>query len=183
MGILENWLVQIGLRKPQFNILCLGLDNAGKTSLLHQLRSRMSLSDPIPTVGLEVQRVSYKNLILTFVDMSGQGSYRNLWQLYFNSSNAIIFVIDGTDKERMSVVHDELENIVNFKSTKNSPIVFFVNKMDLSTCISPSECVEILGINRIKDRNWTIFACSALTGDGISDGMMWLTDELIKSTK
>ena len=114
--------------------------------------------------------------------MSGQGKYRDLWEHYFVDSDAIIFVIDSVDKLRISVVKDELDMILSHKtlSSLSTPILFYANKMDLEGGMSPTEISNAIGLENIKDRNWTICSTNALSGQGVEGGLNWLIDQLQK---
>jgi ADP-ribosylation factor-like protein 6 len=102
-----------------------------------------------------------------------------LWEHYYPDADVIIFVIDSSDKLRISVAKDELETLLSHKLIKarSIPVIFFANKMDLDG-ISPAEISNALGLETIKSRNWTICATNALTGAGVEAGFDWIADQL-----
>jgi ADP-ribosylation factor-like protein 6 len=104
--------------KIEQNIICVGLDNSGKSTLLNYLKPPTErVQEVAVTVGFSTQRVAFENTTLTVFDMSGAGKYRNLWEHYYNDVKGIIFVIDGTDTVRMDVVKTELHTLLSHKGT------------------------------------------------------------------
>ncbi len=91
-------------------VLFLGLDNAGKSTLLFQLKDKV-FKDTVPTVGLNVEQITYRGLSLTLWDVSGQAT--RLWKHYFDKINAIIFVVDSADRERMAKAQEELHKVIS----------------------------------------------------------------------
>lgn len=101
---------------PTRNILILGLDNAGKSTLLEMIKSLYSTTlfqpDNIrPTVGQNIGRITVGEtvkLVLAFWDLGGQESLRKIWEEYYRESDALIFVVDATDKGRIEECKDTL---------------------------------------------------------------------------
>ncbi len=110
-------------------IILLGLDNAGKTSLLFQIKDQ-EFKTTVPTIGLNIESVSYKNYAITFWDVGGQAT--KLWKHYFDSINGVIFVVDSTDDPRLMFVHDELHGITADEALKKVPFLVYFNKRDLA---------------------------------------------------
>lgn len=97
-------------------MLCCGLDNSGKTTILNQLKAKHNrVAEITPTVGFALEEFTKNNVLFTVFDMSGQGRYRSLWEHYFSEVAGIIFVIDTSDKLRICVVKDELDQLVKSK--------------------------------------------------------------------
>ncbi|KAI9341672.1 ADP-ribosylation factor family-domain-containing protein [Obelidium mucronatum] len=182
MGLWNAFLTSLGIIKRKCNILLVGLDNAGKSTIINGLKANaINPAEVVPTVGFAVETFSTQHrLTFTVFDMSGQGKYRDLWEYYFPDVEAIVFVIDATDKLRACVARDELEMMLHNKVLKDRkiPILFFANKMDIEGGMTPSECSGALGLEEIKDRNWTICATNGLTGQGVGVGLDWLAEEL-----
>lgn len=108
--------------------------------------------------------------------MSGQSRYRSLWEQYYARVDAIIFVIDSSDRIRMCVAKNELEELLRHPDLigRPVPLVFFANKMDTAGALTPLECGQQLELERISDRPWHIASSNALTGTGIDEGLEWL---------
>ena len=83
-------------------ILLLGLDGAGKTTILYQMKLNESITS-VPTVGFNVEEVNYKGLQFTVWDIGGQSKLRDLWHHYYSGSDAVIYVLDAADEERIEL--------------------------------------------------------------------------------
>lgn len=167
MGFLDRFAKWLGIKKAEANILVVGLDNSGKTTILNQLKSEDSrATDIVPTIGFNVEKFVAKSLSITAFDMSGQGRYRALWERYYRDCHGIIFVIDSSDKIRMVVARDELESITKHSELMNKrvPVLFFANKMDLRDAVSSVKVTSLMGLEEIKDKPWHICASNGLTG-------------------
>ena len=179
MGLFKKFLEALGLSKPQVRVLVVGLDNSGKTTIIHRLKPKSTAVDEcVPTVGFKIESFSKSNINFTAFDMSGAGRYRNLWEHYYRDSDAIVFVIDCADKLRICVVKEELDRLNAHPDTERKPILFFANKMDVSGHLQPVECVQTLELDRIKNRTWHITPSNARTGEGLEAGVQWLSERL-----
>lgn len=123
-----------------------------------------SVKEVTPTVGFNVEQFARSAINFTVFDMSGAGKYRNLWEHYYKDAQAIIFVIDCSDKLRMCVVKEELQAMLQHQDTRGVPTLFFANKIDISDHLNPVECVQYLDLDSVKDRPWHITPSNALSG-------------------
>lgn len=181
MGLMSRLAEWLGMKKKEANVVVLGLDNSGKTTIINHLKPpEAKCHDIVPTVGFNVEKFTTKALSFTAFDMSGQGRYRNLWEHYYRECNGIIFVIDSSDKLRMSVAKDELNMLLDNNDIKSRkiPILFFANKMDVRDALSSVKCSSVLELEQIRDKPWHICASNALTGEGLDEGTSWLSDQL-----
>mmetsp|Transcript_26897 Transcript_26897/g.86401 ORF Transcript_26897/g.86401 Transcript_26897/m.86401 type:complete len:183 (+) Transcript_26897:166-714(+) len=178
MGIFSRFFSSVGLGKEKVNVLVVGLDNSGKTTIIERLKPQKSQSMEVaPTVGFNVDEFSKGSVSFKTFDMSGAGRYRNLWEHYFKDAQAIIFVVDTSDKIRMCVAKDELDSMLGNQDLKSGiPILFFANKMDIPTSLSPVDTAQALKLDEIKDKPWQIVPSNALTGEGLDKGIEWLSD-------
>lgn len=113
----------------QMRILMLGLDAAGKTTILYKLKLNDSVNT-IPTVGFNVECVSYKNVKFNVWDVGGQDKIRPLWRHYYTGTQGLIFVVDSADVDRLDEARQELHKIVNDREMKDAVILVFANKQD-----------------------------------------------------
>lgn len=181
MGFLERLSSIFGVKKRVASILCLGLDNSGKTTIINKLKPEQSQStDIVPTVGFTVEKLTMTGLSFTIFDMSGQGRYRSLWEHYYKDAQAIIFVIDSSDKLRIVVAKEELDTLIGHANlqSKRLPVLFFANKMDMRDALTPVQISNLLKLEELKDKPWHICASNALTGEGLHEGVEWLTEQL-----
>ena len=156
-----------------------GLDAAGKTSVLYQLKMS-ELVKTIPTIGFNVETLDYKGLTFTIWDVGGQDKVRMLWKHYYQNTDGIIFVVDSNDKERIKLSEEVLKLTLAEEDLKNSALLVMANKQDLSGALSPNEVTQQLGMNEIKSRNWLVQGTSAQTGQGLKEGLDWLANTLLK---
>jgi small GTP-binding protein len=118
-------------------ILLLGLDNAGKTSILFQIKDK-NFKQTVPTVGLNIEHIVYKRYSMTFWDVGGQAT--KLWKHYFDHINGIIFVVDSSDEEKLLFAKEELNKLIRDESLAGVPILIYYNKQDLGDkCKSKEE--------------------------------------------
>ncbi|CAH1783909.1 unnamed protein product [Owenia fusiformis] len=181
MGFLDGLAKWLGLKKKEANVLVVGLDNSGKTTIINHLKPEETKShDIVPTIGFNVEKFQTKSLQFTAFDMSGQGRYRNLWEHYYKSCNGIIFVIDSSDKLRIVVAKDELDTLLDHVDIRSRPIpiLFFANKMDIRDALSSVKCSTMMRLEQIMNKPWHICATNALTGEGLTEGTDWLADQL-----
>lgn len=163
MGIfnaLSSWL---GMKKREAQVLVVGLDNSGKSTILNQLKPAESKAEVVPTVGFSMERFKTgKNgqLTLTAFDMSGQGRYRNLWEHYYKEAHGIIYVVDSSDRMRMVVAKHEMDQLLQHKDVANKkvPLLVFANKMDDRQAMSAVDVSRSLGLDNIKNKPWQICA-------------------------
>ncbi|XP_065837694.1 ADP-ribosylation factor-like protein 6 [Oscarella lobularis] len=180
MGFLDRLAALFGLKKKEAHVLCIGLDNSGKTTIINRLKpEKLQVMDIVPTIGFSVEKFAMSNLKFTVFDMSGQGRYRNLWEHYYKDAQAIIFVIDSSDKLRLVVAKDELNLLLGHDSIKvrRLPILFYANKMDCKEALSAVKVATLMGLEQIKNKPWHICASNALTGEGLQEGVDWLSDQ------
>ncbi|XP_036807325.1 ADP-ribosylation factor-like protein 6 isoform X2 [Oncorhynchus mykiss] len=123
MGLFDKLAGWLGLKKKEVNVLCLGLDNSGKTTIINRLKpSNAQTQDIVPTIGFSIEKFKTSSLSFTVFDMSGQGRYRNLWEHYYKEGQAIIFVVDSGDKLRMVVAKEELDTLLNHPGESSSSL-------------------------------------------------------------
>jgi small GTP-binding protein len=157
-------------------ILLLGLDAAGKTSILYKFKLDENVTT-IPTIGFNVETVQYKKVEFTMWDVGGQDKIRPLWRHYFNNTDAVIFVVDSNDRARMKEARDELNKMFASELLSNAHLLVLANKQDLPHSMNGNQVMESLELSKMK-RNWFVQPCTALTGEGIYEGLDWLSQQL-----
>ena len=173
--IFDNW------GKKERRILMVGLDAAGKTTILYKLKLGEVVTT-IPTIGFNVEQVDYKNISFTVWDVGGQDKIRPLWRHYYQNTEGLIFVVDSNDKDRIDAAREELQKMLQEDELKDSVVLVFANKQDLPNALSAPEVTEMLGFHNLRMRKWFIQAACATTGDGLYEGLEWLKDTLNKGS-
>ena len=177
MGLLISTLMDRFFGNTPARIVMLGLDNAGKTTVLYKLKLGEVVTT-IPTIGFNVESIVYKNISFTVWDVGGQTKIRALWQHYYADSDALIFVVDSTDRTRFEEAREELHNVLNDDRMREASVLIFSNKVDLPGSCSTAEVTDKLGMLQMRQRDWFIQAACAVTGEGIVDGLEWLANNL-----
>lgn len=169
-------------RKPkQISILIIGLNNSGKSTIVNYFKNkddRKSIS--VPTIGFNIEHFENQGVSFTAYDMAGIGRYRNLWEHHFKNCNGIVFVIDSSDRMRLVVVKDELDLLLQHQDLRRRrvPVLFFANKMDCIDALSSVKIAAGLNLEKIENKPWQICSSNALTGEGLQNGVQWLTAQI-----
>ncbi|KAI4952541.1 ADP-ribosylation factor, Arf Arf6 [Alternaria rosae] len=178
----------------EMRLLMLGLDAAGKTTILYKLKLDQDVTT-IPTVGFNVETVTYKNTKFNVWDVGGQDKIRPLWRHYFSGmlgrggtvpgrrvdmcTQGLIFVIDSNDRTRIDEAKQELTRIIQDREMKDALLLVFANKQDLSGAMRPKEVSDRLQLDKIaKDHVWKVEPSCATTGEGIFEGLAWLSNNV-----
>lgn len=160
--------------KKQMKILMLGLDAAGKTTILYKLKfNRCPVT--VPTIGFNVETVTHKDVKFNVWDVGGQERIKPLWRHYYADTHGLVFVVDCADRERIDEARDELQRVIKDTEMRDALILVFANKQDVAEAMTPHEVQEKLGLTRVRDRNWYVQPACATTGEGLREGLTWLS--------
>ncbi|KAF7248710.1 ADP-ribosylation factor-like protein 1 [Varanus komodoensis] len=132
----------------------------------------------ITTIGFNVETVTYKNLKFQVWDLGGQTSIRPYWRCYYSNTDAVIYVVDSCDRDRIGISKSELVAMLEEEELKKAILVVFANKQDMEQAMTPTEMANALGLPALKDRKWQIFKTSATKGTGLDEAMEWLVETL-----
>merc|ERR1719393_535116 len=146
----------------------LGLDNAGKTTILKKL-SEEDISHVMPTQGFNVKSLSQEGFKLNVWDIGGLKTIRPYWSNYFESSDVLAYVIDSSDGRRLEESANELKELLAEDKLGGVPLLIFANKQDLLQAVPAEEIQANLNLSAISDRAWTIQACSAKNCEGLQE--------------
>merc|ERR1712038_1298850 len=180
---LSKWADQ-----KEYRILMVGLDAAGKSTILYKLKLG-EVVPCLPTIGFNVETVEYKNIKFTMWDVGGQDKIRPLWRHYYKDTDAVIFVVDSNDQERIDdasgmnqsmPANEELHSMLQDDELRNAVLLVLANKQDLPNAMSVNEVTDRLSLNSLRNRTWKIQGSCATTGDGIYQGLDWLSETLGK---
>ena len=143
------------LGNKEVRVLILGLDNAGKTTILYKLQMGEVVTT-VPTIGFNVETVQYKNLRFQVWDLGGQTSIRPYWRCYYQNTNAVIYVVDAADAERMAICKQELMAMLEEEELKDAALIVFANKQDLPNAMNAADLTEKLGLQQLGRRTWCV---------------------------
>jgi len=171
------WAKWINSFKKDTRILILGLDGVGKTTILYKFK----LGDVVcttPTIGFNCETIEYRNLRMHVWDVGGQDRVRPLWRHYFSTAQALIYVVDSNDRERIEETREELFKILSEGVLRTVPLLLLANKQDLPHAAKVAELTDLLDLHKEKGRQWFVQGCSAISGAGLYEGMDWLAKTL-----
>ncbi|URE49432.1 ARF [Musa troglodytarum] len=236
MGLTFTKLFSRLFAKKEMRILMVGLDAAGKTTILYKLKLG-EIVTTIPTIGFNVETVEYKNISFTVWDVGGQDKIRPLWRHYFQNTQGLIFVVDSNDRDRIIEARDELHRMLNevnssvgcqrksYKQLKmivkgdmrgsrkdvvaiggesgfrikggndiritdfllvcvqdelrDAVLLVFANKQDLPNAMNAAEITDKLGLHSLRQRHWYIQSTCATSGEGLYEGLDWLSSNIV----
>ena len=171
------WTTLFG--KKDVRILMVGLDAAGKTTILYQLKMGETVKT-IPTIGFNVETLDYKGLNFTVWDVGGQDKIRVLWKHYYQNTDGIIYIVDSNDPERLEDSKEELKKMLAEEELKDCAVLVMANKQDLNGALSPNDVTDKMGMGQLKGRSWLVQGTSATTGQGLKEGLDWMAGVLLK---
>ena len=178
MGLTFSRIFHRLFSKRECRILMVGLDAAGKTTILYKMKLG-ELITTIPTIGFNVETVEYKNISFTVWDVGGQHKIRPLWRHYYQNTQALIFVVDSVDADRLPEAKEELHRMLNEDELRDAVLLVFANKQDLPNALTAAEITDQLGLQFLRQRNWYIQASCGQTGEGLYEGLDWLVANVV----
>ncbi|KAK9236818.1 ADP-ribosylation factor family-domain-containing protein [Lipomyces kononenkoae] len=180
MGLLSTIRKQ-KLKDKEIRLL-MGLDNAGKTTIVKQILGE-DVKSVSPTLGFNIRTVESEGYKLNIWDVGGQSSLRPFWRNYFEKTDAILWVVDATALDRLLDCKIELDKIIREDRLIGAGLLILVNKIDVFATEESRASVlgivnDTLKIDQITNHNCTILACSAYTGENLKEGLSWTTQEV-----
>ncbi|KAL5008617.1 hypothetical protein ScPMuIL_014198 [Solemya velum] len=176
MGLLTI-LKKMKQKEKEVRLLMLGLDNAGKTTILKKFNGE-DIDTVSPTLGFNIKTLEHRGFKLNVWDVGGQRSLRSYWRNYFESTDGLIWVVDSADRRRLPDCGKELESLLVEERLSGATLLVFANKQDLPGALSSEEIKEALNLDMIKTHHWLILGCSAVTGENLLDGIDWVIDDI-----
>ncbi|KZZ87440.1 Small GTPase superfamily, ARF/SAR type [Ascosphaera apis ARSEF 7405] len=164
------------LKDKELRVLMLGLDNAGKTTIVKKIMKEdvMTVS---PTLGFIIKTIDFDGYKLNIWDVGGQKTLRSYWRNYFEKTDVLIWVVDATDRLRTEDCREELAGLLLEERLTGASLLIFLNKVDVEGCMTVEEVREALKLDEIKTHTWTILPCSAMTGQNLTEGLDWVVTD------
>uniref|UniRef100_A0A383VRU4 ADP-ribosylation factor-like protein 3 n=1 Tax=Tetradesmus obliquus TaxID=3088 RepID=A0A383VRU4_TETOB len=128
--------------------------------------------------GFNIKSLMHDGFKLNVWDIGGQKSIRPYWRNYFDSTDALVYVIDSADRKRIDECGVELAQLLEEEKMNGVPVLVLANKQDLLAALSADDIAESLNLFLIRDRPWQIQGCSAKDGAGLQEGMEWLVKQV-----
>ncbi len=180
MSFIQNLSKIFRPKSKSVNIAWLGLDFAGKTTLIKRVTEGIFQQNTKRTLGLNIDEYEIdKRFKFICWDIGGQEIFReHLWETYIKDSAGIIFVVDSSTPERFPEVKQELWRwVIENPDIKNIPILILANKQDLHQSRNAGEIATALNLQAIHS-SYSILPCSAATGSNLYEGLNWLKDRI-----
>ena len=179
MGLV--WSTVIRMWYGPHKVVMVGLDAAGKTTLLYYLKLGEHTTT-IPTIGFNVERISIGSTECMVWDVGGQEKIRQLWSHYMEGTHLLIYVVDSHDTTRMSEAASELQRMLREPCLSNAVLLILANKQDLPQAMSCAELTDSLFPEAKPQRVWRVQSCCAVTGDGVDAGLRWGMEQIHKQS-
>uniref|UniRef100_A0A7S3LDE2 ADP-ribosylation factor n=1 Tax=Amphora coffeiformis TaxID=265554 RepID=A0A7S3LDE2_9STRA len=180
MGLILSTLWALFSTNREYRLLMLGLDAAGKTTVVYKLKLGENVTT-IPTIGFNVETVEYRNISFTVWDVGGQDKIRSLWKHYYQGTDGLVFVVDSSDTSRFEEAAQELHQLLACDEMRGAKVLVLANKQDLPDSVSAFELANKLNLRNLRTHEWYIQACSATVGTGVYEGLDWLAGAINNS--
>ncbi|EHY54103.1 ADP-ribosylation factor-like protein 2 [Exophiala dermatitidis] len=164
------------LKDKEMRILMLGLDNAGKTTIVKKIMNE-DVNTVSPTLGFIIKTIDFGGYKLNIWDVGGQKTIRSYWRNYFEKTDALIWVVDATDRLRIEDCKEELKGLLVEERLAGASLLVFLNKIDVSGCMDVAEVTKALELEKIRTHHWTVVPCSAMTGENLEKGLEWVVQD------
>lgn len=178
------------LRKEELHVLIVGLDKAGKTTLLERLKTLytdvpgLEASQVVPTVGLNLAHFEALGAPLLCWDVGGAAGLRSIWSKYYGECHALLFCVDAADRGRLEEAKAALDRALGDRDLYGAPLLVLANKQDVEGAASPAELAEAFGLGRLDGgRPCSVQAVTARTGEGVKPAVQWLVEHIKKSQR
>ncbi|XP_065829665.1 uncharacterized protein [Oscarella lobularis] len=172
-----NSILKRLFKKKEVRLLMIGLDAAGKTTVLYQLKLGEVVTT-IPTIGFNVETIEYKSINFTSWDVGSRDKIRPLYRHYFENTDALVYVVDSNDRDRIGQAKEELHSIMEDQKLKDAMLLVIANKQDLPNSLTVDEVTKKLDLGSITSHSWHIQGAVAINGDGLYEGLDWLCDQI-----
>lgn len=164
------------LKDKEMRVLMLGLDNAGKTTIVKRIMGE-DVMQVSPTLGFIIKTIDFQGYKLNIWDVGGQKTIRSYWRNYFEKTDALIWVVDSTDRIRVGECRSELKELLREERLSGASLLVFLNKTDVAGCMSEREVQQKLDLDNIATHRWIIVECSAITGLNLDKGLSWIIQD------
>lgn len=185
MSFLKRLRSFMGKKKKTVKVAWVGLDYAGKSTIIKRVTQGMFSDDTKRTLGLNVDEFESEGVKFVCWDIGGQTVFRDsLWEAYISGSSGIIFVVDSSDPDRFPEARKELwQYVVENPAVEDIPILILANKQDLPEARSAGEVARSLDLHKLVKHSYAIVPTSAASGFNLEDALEWLRQRITENMK
>ncbi|KAJ7999041.1 hypothetical protein DPEC_G00211280 [Dallia pectoralis] len=162
--------------KEEMELTLVGLQYSGKTTFVNVIASGQFNEDMIPTVGFNMRKVTKGNVTIKIWDIGGQPRFRSMWERYCRGVNAIVYMVDAADREKVEASRNELHNLLEKPQLQGIPVLVLGNKRDLQCALDEKQLIEKLNLSAIQDREICCYSVSCKDKDNIDITLQWLIE-------
>jgi len=170
-----SWLSSLFFSKAA-EIAIVGLQASGKTSFVNALGLGQWSEEVVPTVAFNLRKVKRNNISFKIWDVAGQPKFRTMWDRYCRGVDAIVFVVDSYDRDKLPTAEFELHTLLDKPELSGVPLLVLGNKNDLPGCVPVEELIRLLNLSTIQDRPVSCYSCSMKSSHNLDIIIKWLTD-------
>ncbi|VDN07954.1 unnamed protein product [Thelazia callipaeda] len=160
--------------KEEMELTLVGLQNSGKTTFLNVIASGKFTEDMIPTVGFNMRKITKGNVTIKLWDIGGQPRFRSMWERYCRGVNAIIFMVDAADEDKLEASRMELIQLLDKPQLDSIPVLVLANKKDLPGALDERQLIERMNLSAIQNREICCYSISCKEKDNIDITLQWL---------
>jgi ADP-ribosylation factor-like protein 8 len=160
--------------KEEMELTLVGLQYSGKTTFVNVISSGQFTEDMIPTVGFNMKKITKGNVSIKLWDIGGQPRFRSMWERYCRGVNAIIYMVDSADHDKLEAARNELHGLLEKPQLEGIPVLVLGNKRDLPNALAEHELIEKLNLNSICNREVCCYSISCKEQENIDITLQWL---------
>ncbi|XP_061688103.1 ADP-ribosylation factor-like 8Bb isoform X1 [Syngnathoides biaculeatus] len=160
--------------KEEMELTLVGLQYSGKTTFVNVIASGNFSEDMIPTVGFNMRKVTKGNVTIKIWDIGGQPRFRSMWERYCRGVNAIVYMVDAADQDKVEASRNELHNLLDKPQLQGIPVLVLGNKRDLANALDEKQLIEKMNLSAIQDREICCYSVSCKEKDNIDITLQWL---------
>ncbi|XP_070595074.1 ADP-ribosylation factor-like protein 10 isoform X2 [Erythrolamprus reginae] len=150
----------------EYQVLILGLDGAGKSTILHHVCSPEAKKPIAPTHGFNSVQLQASGLQMDLLEVGGSQNLRFYWNQYLSKAHILVFVVDSADGPRLQIARQELHCLL--AEDPRLPLIVLANKQDKNDALSVAELQEELALHNLDSQRKFFFLPTSATYAGLA---------------
>ncbi|XP_022649074.1 ADP-ribosylation factor-like protein 8B-A [Varroa jacobsoni] len=170
---LLDWIKSL-FWKEEMELTLVGLQYSGKTTFVNVISSEKFSEDMIPTVGFNMRKITKGNVTIKMWDIGGQPRFRSMWERYCRGVNAIVYMVDAADRDKIEPARNELHTLLDKPQLAEIPVLVLGNKRDLPDALDEKDIIEQMNLGAVTDREICCYSISCKERENINITLQWL---------